>query len=103
LIKGKSKSNHLDAQGTLKGALQRYAIFLFEIPPAHAHERASTKSFVVLSIGDLKSNHSGAQGTLTRITRGVPTYYEQALVSLKLKKTIDAGTGRTFAVLIEGG
>jgi len=29
--------------------------------------------------------------------------YEQALVSLKLKKSIDAEGGRTFAVLIEGG
>jgi len=28
---------------------------------------------------------------------------EQALVSLKLKKSIDAEGGRTFAVLIEGG
>jgi len=29
--------------------------------------------------------------------------YEQALVSLKLKKPDDAGVGRTFAVIIEGG
>jgi len=29
--------------------------------------------------------------------------YEQALVSLKLKKSVDAEGGRTFAVLIEGG
>jgi len=28
---------------------------------------------------------------------------EQALVSLKLKKTVDVEVGRTFAVLIEGG
>jgi len=28
---------------------------------------------------------------------------EQALVSLKLKKSIDAEGGRTFAVIIEGG
>ena len=28
---------------------------------------------------------------------------EQALVSLKLTKTIDAVVGRTFAVIIEGG
>jgi len=28
---------------------------------------------------------------------------EQALVSLKLKKSVDAGGGRTFAVIIEGG
>jgi len=28
---------------------------------------------------------------------------EQALVSLKLKTTVDAGIGRTFAVRIEGG
>jgi len=28
---------------------------------------------------------------------------EQALVSLKLKKTVDAEVGRTFAVRIEGG
>ena len=29
--------------------------------------------------------------------------YEQALVSLKLKKIVDAGVGRTFVVIIEGG
>jgi len=29
--------------------------------------------------------------------------YAQALVSLKLKKSIDAEGGRTFAVIIEGG
>ena len=29
--------------------------------------------------------------------------YEQALVSLKLKKSVDAEGGRTFAVIIEGG
>jgi len=29
--------------------------------------------------------------------------YEQALVSLKLKKPVDAGVGRTFSVIIEGG
>ena len=28
---------------------------------------------------------------------------EQALVSLKLKKSVDAEGGRTFAVIIEGG
>ena len=28
--------------------------------------------------------------------------YEQALISLKLKKAVDAGVGRTFAVIIEG-
>jgi len=28
--------------------------------------------------------------------------YEQALVSLKIKKTVDAGVGRTFPVIIEG-
>jgi len=28
---------------------------------------------------------------------------EQALVSLKLKRPVDAGVGRTFAVRIEGG
>ena len=27
----------------------------------------------------------------------------QAIVSLELKKTVDAGVGRTFAVIIEGG
>jgi len=37
------------------------------------------------------------------ITRCVGGRNEQALVSLKLKKTIDAGVGRTFAVVIEGG
>jgi len=30
-------------------------------------------------------------------------WHEQALVSLKLTKPVDAGVGRTFAVVIEGG
>jgi len=30
-------------------------------------------------------------------------FYEQALVLLKLNKTVDAGVGRTFAVRIGGG
>jgi len=32
-----------------------------------------------------------------------PIMYEQALVSLKFKKSIDAEGGRTFAAIIEGG
>ena len=47
----------------LKGALQllinRYGSIRF----AHVHERVSTKSFVVLIIGNPKSFHLGAQGT----------------------------------------
>jgi len=35
--------------------------------------------------------------------RVAQTANEQALVSLKLKKPVDAGVGRTFAVRIEGG
>jgi len=35
--------------------------------------------------------------------RGHAGSYEQALVSLKLKKSVDAEGGRTFAVIIEGG
>jgi len=35
-------------------------MFLFEIRPAHVHERVSTTSF----LGNSKSNHFGAQGTL---------------------------------------
>jgi len=31
------------------------------------------------------------------------TTYEKALISLKIKKPVDAGVGRTFAVIIEGG
>ena len=34
---------------------------------------------------------------------GVSWGYEQALVSLQLKKSIDPEGGRTFAVIIEGG
>ena len=53
-------------------------------------------SFVVLIIGSSRSNHLGAQGTFSDNN-------EQALVSLKFKKSIDAEGGRTFAVIIEGG
>ena len=34
---------------------------------------------------------------------GIAITNEQALVSLKLKKSVDAEGGRTFAVIIEGG
>jgi len=33
----------------------------------------------------------------------VRSLYEQALVSLKIKEPVDAGVGRTLAVIIEGG
>ena len=67
LIKGNSKSNHLDAHGTFKGALQRYAIFLFEIRPAHVHERASTKRFVVYSGLTTRVNPTRASGSAAGI------------------------------------
>jgi len=71
---------------------------------AQVPERVSTKSFVALIIGNSKSNHLGAQGTFKRLFAGnLYRLYEQALVSLKLKKTVDAEVGRTFAVRIEGG
>jgi len=34
---------------------------------------------------------------------GALSLHEQALVSLKIKETVDAGVGRTKAVIIEGG
>ena len=34
---------------------------------------------------------------------GISYGHEQALVSLQIKKTVKAGVGRTFAVIIEGG
>jgi len=37
------------------------------------------------------------------ISGSIPTCYEQALVSLQLKTSVDAEGGRTFAVIIEGG
>jgi len=39
----------------------KFALLMYMI--AHVHERVSTKSFVVLIIGNPKSNHLGAQGT----------------------------------------
>ena len=48
----------------VKGALEllfnRYGYIRF----AHAHERVSSKSFVVLIVGNSKSNHLGEQGTI---------------------------------------
>ena len=41
----------------LKGSLQCQVIFLFGIRAAHAHERVSTDSFVILMLGNSKSNH----------------------------------------------
>jgi len=47
----------------------------------------------------------GADGSFPRpaCTRVGGASHEQALVSLKLKKPVEAGVGRTFAVGIEGG
>jgi len=53
---------------TLKGALQQLINSYGYIRSAHVHERASTKSFVVLIIGNSKSNHFGAQGTFKAST-----------------------------------
>jgi len=54
----------------VKGALQllmnRYGSNRF----AQVPERVSTKSFVVLIIGNSKSNHFGAQGTLKYVRSG---------------------------------
>jgi len=47
--------------------MNRYGLIRF----AHVHERVSTKSFVVLIIGNAKSNHLGAQGTFKQ--RGMPS------------------------------
>jgi len=46
-----------------KGALQLLFNHYGYIRFAHVHERVSTKSFVILIIGNSKSNHLGAQGT----------------------------------------
>ena len=48
---------------TLKCALQLLINRYGYIPFAHVPERVSTKSFVVLIIGNSKSFHLGAQGT----------------------------------------
>jgi len=45
------------------GALQLLINRHGKIRFAQVHERVSTQSFVVLSIGNSKSNHLGAQGT----------------------------------------
>ena len=47
----------------LKGALQLLINRYGQIRFPHVHERVSTKSFVVLIIGNSESNHLGAQGT----------------------------------------
>jgi len=51
-------------QSRVKGALQLLINRYGQIHFAHVHERVSTKSFVVLIIGNSKSNHLGVQGTL---------------------------------------
>jgi len=47
----------------VKGALQLLMNRYGEIRFAHVHERVLAKSFVVLIIGNSKSNQLGAQGT----------------------------------------
>jgi len=51
------------AEARFKGALQLLMNGYGYIRFAQVPERVSTKSFVVLIIGNLKSNHLGAQGT----------------------------------------
>jgi len=46
-------------KGVLQLLMNRYGYIRF----AHVHERVSTKSLVVLIIGNSKSDHLGAQGT----------------------------------------
>ena len=48
------------------GALQLLTNRYGQIRVAHVHERVSTKSLVVLIIGNSESNHLGAQSTFTR-------------------------------------
>ena len=50
---------HIDLKGALQLLRNRYGSIRF----AQVPERVSTKSFVVLIIGNSKSNHLGAQGT----------------------------------------
>jgi len=67
-----------------KGALQLRGERYRQIRFAQVPERVSTKSFVVLIIGNSKSNHLGAQGTFqsalvvrdggARLTRGARIY-----------------------------
>jgi len=45
----------------------------------------------------------GKWGVLAQLGFAEESLHEQALVSLKLKKTVDAEVGRTFAIRIEGG
>jgi len=45
----------------------------------------------------------GVPQTTVRVLSSQPRTHEQALVSLKVKETVDAGAGRTKAVKIEGG
>ena len=51
----------------LKGELQLLSKRYEYIRLAHIHERVLNKRFVVLIIGNSKSNHLGAQGTFNMI------------------------------------
>jgi len=50
---------------SVKGALQLLIHCCGRIRVAHVDERVLTKRFVVLIMGNSKSNHLGAQGTFT--------------------------------------
>jgi len=55
--------HHTRVEGALQLLMNRYGLTRF----AQVPERASTKGFVVLIIGNSKSNHFGAQGTLPMV------------------------------------
>jgi len=53
--------------------------------------------------GGLDGRHQRLEELLRSNQKGAGGEDEQVQVSLKLKRTVDAGVGRTFAVIIEGG
>jgi len=82
VISGNSRVESLRRTGHFEGSLQLLSKRYKKIRFAHVQERVSTASFVVLILGQSKSNHFGAQGTLK-----VPCNYEVSAT-------------RTFALLM---
>jgi len=70
----------LGVKGALQLLMNRYGWIRF----AQVPERVSTKSFVVLIIGNSKSNHLGAQGTFNLVSPFLCSQHLPALVRRRL-------------------
>jgi len=66
---------------------------------AHVHERVSTQSFVVLMIGNSKSNHLGAQGTFNLDSSWILPRRAELRTEIEQRKKADADSSSLPSLL----